>query len=224
MIEVFCDGASRGQGTVKLGEAAAAVVICRNNKEIGQMARGLGKRTNNEAEYEAVILGLIICAAGDLKDPMIYSDSTLVVNQILGNWECRPEELHPYLYTVYDIQESFRFRIKHVPRKIVSRADFLANQFLDSLPSQQGKRSNRKKRNKTAYHQTTLQLVKTTSEEAQFIIPAWDPQAIVGIPLKELPEPMRNLTHVVAWVNLAAVDASDLRIAGFESVSSNGAG
>ena len=53
-IEVFCDGASRGQGQKKVGDAACAVVVYKNRKKIAQFARGLGHRSNNEAEYEAV--------------------------------------------------------------------------------------------------------------------------------------------------------------------------
>ena len=59
IIEVFCDGASRGQGQKKVGEAACAVTVYKNRKKIAQFARGLGPRGNNEAEYEAVISGLL---------------------------------------------------------------------------------------------------------------------------------------------------------------------
>jgi ribonuclease HI len=46
-IEVFCDGASRGQGQKKLGEAACATVVYKNRKKVAQFARGLGARSNN---------------------------------------------------------------------------------------------------------------------------------------------------------------------------------
>jgi ribonuclease HI len=104
LIQVYCDGASRGQGQKTRGEAACAVVVYKNNKEIARYARGLGKRTNNEAEYEAVITSLLICSMADLYDPIIYSDSAVVVNHITGKWECRHESLLPLLHSVKEIQ------------------------------------------------------------------------------------------------------------------------
>lgn len=216
MIECYCDGAARGQGVTQNGEASAATVILRNKKIISQMARGLGPRTNNEAEYEAVILALTICAAGELRDPIVYSDSTLVVNQINGRWECRSDILIPYLYTVKDIAESFRFRIQHVPRSHVAAADALANDFLDALPSQKTRRKNRKK---THFVQTILQVVQVNGEEAHFIVPSWNPHTIVQMPIRDFPLAMHGETHVIAWANLAADHVEELKICRFEPVS-----
>lgn len=131
LYEVYVDGASRGQGTGKPGDAAAGCVIFANKKKVGQYARGLGPRTNNEAEYEAVLLGLLFCWAADLKDPVIYSDSLLVVNQVLGEWSCNAKALAPLLASIREIQDEFRFRIIHVPREEVNVADYLVNDFLD---------------------------------------------------------------------------------------------
>lgn len=133
LIEVFVDGAARGQGFPGGSEASCGVVIYRNRKMIGQFARGLGQRTNNEAEYEAVLHGILLCWAGDLRDPIIYSDSQLVVNQVNGSWQCNSPELFPLLLTIQDLAEAFPFRIQHVPRKRVHGADALARDFLDTL-------------------------------------------------------------------------------------------
>ena len=84
MIEVFIDGASRGQGRASTGEASCAAVIFDKKKPTAQYARGLGKRTNNEAEYEALLTALLMCSMSDLRDPIIYSDSAVVVNQVNG--------------------------------------------------------------------------------------------------------------------------------------------
>lgn len=134
LIQVYCDGASRGQGQGGMGEAACAVVIYKNHREVVRFARGLGKRTNNEAEYEAVIAALLMCSSDpDYKDPIIYSDSAVVVNHVIGKWECKNDALLPLLMTVKEIQSEYRFRIQQVPRKEVHEADSLAKQFLDQL-------------------------------------------------------------------------------------------
>ena len=132
-IEVFCDGASRGQGQKKLGEAACSAVVYRNRKKIAQFARGLGPRTNNEAEYEAVIAGLLICSMADLIDPIIYTDSAVVANQVNGKWKCKNASLMPLLMTIEEIKAEFNFRVVQVKRSFVWEPDSLANTFLDEL-------------------------------------------------------------------------------------------
>jgi ribonuclease HI len=132
-IEVFCDGASRGQGQKKCGEAACSAVVYKNRKKIAQFARGLGARSNNEAEYEAVIAGLLICSMSDLLDPIIYTDSAVVANQISGKWLCKSEALIPLLMTIEDIRSEYKFRVLQVPRAFVWEPDALANTFLDEL-------------------------------------------------------------------------------------------
>ena len=132
-FEVFCDGASRGQGQKKVGEAACSVVVYKNRKKIAQFSRGLGPRGNNEAEYEAVIAGLLISAMADLVDPIIYTDSAVVANQISGKWECKNKLLIPLLMTIEDIRSEYNFRILQVPRSFVWEPDALATAFLDEL-------------------------------------------------------------------------------------------
>jgi ribonuclease HI len=132
-FEVFCDGASRGQGQRKIGEAACSVVVYKNRKKIAQFSRGLGPRTNNEAEYEAVIAGLLISAMADLVDPIIYTDSAVVANQTNGKWECKNRLLIPLLMTIEEIRQAYNFRIIQVPRAFVWEPDALANAFLDEL-------------------------------------------------------------------------------------------
>lgn len=132
-IEVFCDGASRGQGQKRIGEAACAAVVYKNRKKVAQFARGLGSRTNNEAEYEAVIAGLLICSMSDFKDPIIYTDSAVIANHISGKWKCKNPSLLPLLMTVEDIRQEYPFRVVQVPRNFVWEPDLLSNQFLDQL-------------------------------------------------------------------------------------------
>jgi ribonuclease HI len=132
-IEVFCDGASRGQGQKKFGEASCAAVVYKNKKKIAQFARGLGRRTNNEAEYEAVIAGLLICSLSDLIDPIIYTDSAVVANQINGKWKCKNASLMPLLMTIQEIRSEYKFRVVQVPRTFVWEPDMLSNEFLNQL-------------------------------------------------------------------------------------------
>lgn len=122
-----------GRARKKPGEASCATVVYKNRKKVAQFARGLGTRTNNEAEYEAVIAALLICSMSDFLDPIIYTDSAVVANHINGKWKCRNKTLLPLLMTVQDIAEEYHFRVVQVPRNIVWEPDFLANEFLNEL-------------------------------------------------------------------------------------------
>jgi ribonuclease HI len=48
--------------------------------------------TNNEEEYRGVIAALNLCVEGD----EIYSDSMLVVNQVVGRWKIKKAHLKPF--------------------------------------------------------------------------------------------------------------------------------
>lgn len=130
LYEVWIDGASRGS----TGQAAIGVVVTRNQKTVWGFARGIGQATNNQSEYEALIAGLLMCwSSEDIVDPIIYSDSQLVVNQVNGIWRCEHPGLLPLLLSVRQIQLDYRFRLQKVPRAHVAAADRLANEFLDLL-------------------------------------------------------------------------------------------
>ena len=135
-VIVIVDGASRGQGVTPgvAGEGAVGVVILKNGRPIGQYARGIGKATNNAAELEAILTGVILCWANpELADPIIYSDSQVATKMVNGEWVCRNTVLRPLLLSIQEIKEVFRFRVIQVPRAEVSEADKLAKMFLDKL-------------------------------------------------------------------------------------------
>jgi ribonuclease HI len=69
----------------------------------------------------------------DFANPIIYTDSAVVANQINGKWRCKNESLIPLLMTVEDIKEEFNFKVVQVQRSFVWEPDALANEFLDTL-------------------------------------------------------------------------------------------
>ncbi|XP_074299772.1 uncharacterized protein LOC141630936 [Silene latifolia] len=82
--------------------------------------------TNNEAEYEACILGLRAAAALRIKNLRVYGDSSLVINQILGKWKVKSEGLTLYQTYLETIQKHF-----DDPKFIYLSRD--ENQFADAL-------------------------------------------------------------------------------------------
>lgn len=135
-VTVIVDGASRGQGVTPgvAGEGAVGVVIYKNGKAVGQFARGIGRATNNAAEMEAILTGILLCWTNpDLADPIIYSDSQVACKMVNREWICKNRILRPLLLSIQEIQEVFRFRVVQVPRIEVAEADKLAKMFLDKL-------------------------------------------------------------------------------------------
>jgi len=95
--------------------------------------------TNKDAEYEAVITGLEIAVEIGIHSLCLHSDSKLVVNQILGDFQTRSERLTEYLWKVKSfLGELEHHIIKHIPREENHEADSLAKQASIEEESIQG--------------------------------------------------------------------------------------
>ena len=56
--------------------------------------------TNNEAEYEALVVGLDLAKAAGAEHMIIHCDSQVIMSQINGDYECRNERMKKYLEEV----------------------------------------------------------------------------------------------------------------------------
>ena len=82
--------------------------------------------TNNEAEYEALLMGMMMVQKMGGKAGRVFSDSKLVVGQVRGDLEARDSRMQEYLCQVKVIQEKFEvFDLSHVPRSGNTHADSL---------------------------------------------------------------------------------------------------
>lgn len=123
------DGAARGNP----GPAAAGFVIQREQGET--LARGkryLGILTNNQAEYQALILGLQALAEFAPSEVQVRMDSELVVKQMRGEYRVKSPDLLPLFTTARQLVAALpSVRFSHVPRGENRAADALANEALD---------------------------------------------------------------------------------------------
>ena len=72
--------------------------------------------TNNVAEYEACVLGLQAAIEKKIRGLIEYSDSTLVICQLNGEWETRDSKLMPYQEFIKRLIEEFEdITFKHLP-------------------------------------------------------------------------------------------------------------
>ena len=83
--------------------------------------------TNNEAEYEALLMGMMMVQRMGGKAVKVFSDSKLVVGQVRGDLEARDLRMQEYLCQIRSIQEKFEvFDLSHVPKSGNTHADSLA--------------------------------------------------------------------------------------------------
>lgn len=124
------DGASRGNP----GLAAIGVVIeDENGLPLRTFHRFIGKTTNNEAEYHALIDGLKAIRDWRPDRLVVFLDSKLVVEQVNGRYRVKSQELKPLHDRVMEmIRELGPVEVKHVERDQNKMADKLANMALDA--------------------------------------------------------------------------------------------
>ena len=83
--------------------------------------------SNNEAEYEAVIVGLNLAHSMEADLLEVCSDSQLVVKQIEDDYEAKGEKMILYLKKVRELLKKFVWvQVRHILRTENSRADALA--------------------------------------------------------------------------------------------------
>jgi ribonuclease HI len=122
---VFIDGASRGNP----GRAGAGVYITDpEGRKISEKEWFLGHRTNNEAEYGALLLGIEEARRLGGKSIRVYTDSELVQRQVSGVYRVKEPHLKVlHLRVMEEIKSFDSFEIVSIPREENREADLLAN-------------------------------------------------------------------------------------------------
>ncbi|MDF1498228.1 MAG: ribonuclease HI family protein [Patescibacteria group bacterium] len=132
---IFTDGGSRGNP----GPAACGAVIKNEaGKIILKSSKYIGKATNNQAEYEALILVLEkVKEINKSKQTKVnidcFLDSELVVKQLNREYKMKNEGLKPLFIKVNNLISEFNsVKFFHIPREKNKLADKLVNQELDA--------------------------------------------------------------------------------------------
>ncbi|KAJ9460018.1 hypothetical protein DIPPA_25045 [Diplonema papillatum] len=139
---VCFDGGARANGTA-FAVAGAGAVMYRDGVKVSEVILPLPTvRSNNVAEYEAVLAGLhLLNEANDADGTQctVRGDSALVVGQLLRRLACS-EELKPYqtraARMVSSLQRRMTVRIEHVKRERNTDADALRNAAMDLVQRQ----------------------------------------------------------------------------------------
>ena len=128
-LVVYTDGACRGNP----GPAATGWLIRNEHGQIiDEGGSFLGRRTNNEAEYEAVIEALSVAGKHSATHVLLRSDSELLIRQINGQYRVKNARLLPLYQRVQQLRREFETTVfEHVRREFNREADAAANAALD---------------------------------------------------------------------------------------------
>ncbi|HOF42544.1 MAG TPA: ribonuclease HI family protein [Candidatus Moranbacteria bacterium] len=135
-IVMYTDGGSRNNP----GPAAIGVHVETLRKQYGHY---IGEKTNNEAEYEAVIFGLKkikqLIGKEKAKEYLIecYLDSEFVAKQLKHEYKVKEENIQKLFLEVWNLMLDFKeVKFNHIYREKNKIADALVNQALDEKEKQ----------------------------------------------------------------------------------------
>lgn len=128
-LSIYTDGAARGNP----GPAGAGWVIRSSaGKIVAEHCKYLGELTNNQAEYQALLLALEEALQLKGEKIAIYADSELMVRQIQGEYKVKNEGLRPlFQRLVLTLSKFQEYTVKHLRREENALADELANKAID---------------------------------------------------------------------------------------------
>ncbi len=130
-LSLYSDGGARGNP----GPAAIAyLAVTETGQVIKAEARFIGKATNNQAEYNALIAALEFAKAFKAQEVTCHLDSELVGKQLKGEYSVKNPELKKLWLKARELQTCFhKICFVNVPREnaFISKADDLVNKALD---------------------------------------------------------------------------------------------
>lgn len=141
-IVIYTDGGSRGNP----GPAAIGVILTdEKGKVIKEYAEKIGRATNNEVEYEAVIFALqkakLLFGKKKIKDTEVEvkMDSEFVSKQLNGKYKILDRKIEQLFLRAWNLKVDFKkIKFTYIPRNKNLEADRLVNQALGSRRRVQG--------------------------------------------------------------------------------------
>lgn len=129
---IYTDGAARGNpGPAGLG---AILRDAETGAVLAELARFLGVRTNNYAEWTAVEEALREALSLGASQVDLRMDSELVARQITGRYRVKHPDLKPiHARVMAMLGQLTGYTVGHVPRELNKDADRLSNIAIDEL-------------------------------------------------------------------------------------------
>jgi len=133
IYKLFTDGGARGNpGPAGIG----AILFARNEKLIWFESKYIGKSTNNQAEYKAILMGIECFVDNETIDTdtklICYLDSELIVKQMNGQYKIKDAKLKRIHEQIQDLIHELDIEFVHIYREKNKFADKLVNISLDA--------------------------------------------------------------------------------------------
>ena len=129
-VTLFFDGAARNNP----GPAGAGICIKKDKEILYEHGFFLGDKTNNQAEYLALIIGLL--TVKKYLEPetslAIYSDSELLIKQMTGHYRVKNPTLQHLFNVAYLLSKDLHPKFNYISRVHNKDADRLANHGIDT--------------------------------------------------------------------------------------------
>ncbi len=124
---IYTDGGARGNP----GPAGIGVVLKYDDKQL-TFKKYIGEATNNQAEYQAVILGLEEAKKIGADEVDVFLDSELVQQQLTQKYKVKNQDLGSLFIKVWNLALNFK-KVKyiHIRRTDNKLADKLVNEAID---------------------------------------------------------------------------------------------
>lgn len=128
---LFTDGACEFDDDYKPVNAGIGGLLKIDNKIIFSFSENIGKKTNNEAEYLALMKGIEICVESNILNISIFSDSELVVKQINGDYKVKNDRMSKLYKRTHELLSELKsWKVVHVLRDKNVEADELSKEGL----------------------------------------------------------------------------------------------
>ena len=89
--------------------------------------------TNNETEYEALIVGLDLARAARAENMVIHNNSQVITSQVNGSYECKNERMKKYLDEVKGWIGCLQIKFVQIPREENECTVLVPNQVLSLI-------------------------------------------------------------------------------------------
>ena len=113
-LEVYFDGSVQGNP----GPGWIGVLALLDGQVLEEESLPIGKTTSNAAEYRAFIHAIELARKLAPDEVVFYSDSQLLVNQVLGKFACKSEHLRRLLAQAQELLRQLpKWELIKVPRE-----------------------------------------------------------------------------------------------------------
>ncbi len=124
---IYTDGGARGNP----GPAGIGAIIKIGDK-IHEYKKYIGETTNNQAEYQALVMALTQAKELKVSEADCRLDSELVVKQMNREYKVKDKDLAVQFMKVWNLMSEFKkITFKHIYREDNKEADRLVNEAID---------------------------------------------------------------------------------------------